>query len=86
MPRDIPVGNGSLLIAFDADYTIRDLYYPHVGKENHAMGNPSRFGVQIQIDNGGAIIAEKATIWDIQSEFEKCCPSGALSVEKKHED
>ncbi|TLD43175.1 MAG: Glucoamylase [Candidatus Jettenia ecosi] len=45
MPRDIPVGNGSLLVTFDADYTIRDLYYPHVGKENHVMGNPSRFGV-----------------------------------------
>jgi oligosaccharide amylase len=45
VPRDIPVGNGSLLVAFDADYTIRDLYYPRVGKENHALGNPSRFGV-----------------------------------------
>ena len=45
MPRDIPVGNGSLLVAFDADYTIRDLYYPHVGKENHVLGNPCRFGV-----------------------------------------
>ncbi len=45
MPRDIPVGNGSLLVVFDADYTIRDFYYPRVGKENHALGNPSRFGV-----------------------------------------
>lgn len=45
MPRDIPVGNGSLLIAFDADYTIRDLYYPRVGKENQTLGYPSRFGV-----------------------------------------
>jgi len=45
VPRDIPVGNGSLLVVFDADYTIRDLYYPRVGKENHALGNPSRFGV-----------------------------------------
>ena len=45
MPRDIPVGNGSLLVVFDADYTIRDLYYPRVGKENHALGNPCRFGV-----------------------------------------
>ena len=41
MPRDIPVGNGSLLVVFDADYTIRDLYYPRVGKENHALGNPA---------------------------------------------
>ncbi len=48
MPRDIPVSNGSLLVAFDADYTIRDLYYPYIGKENHAMGNPSRFGVWTQ--------------------------------------
>ena len=45
MPRDIPVGNGSLLVAFDSVYTIRDLYYPRVGKENHALGYPSRFGV-----------------------------------------
>ncbi len=45
MPRDVPVGNGSLLVAFDADYAIRDFYFPRVGKENHAQGNPSRFGV-----------------------------------------
>ncbi|MBW7898758.1 Glucoamylase precursor [Candidatus Brocadiaceae bacterium B188] len=45
MPRDIPVGNGSLLIAFDVDYNIRDLYYPRVGKENQTLGYPNRFGV-----------------------------------------
>ncbi len=48
MPRDIPVGNGSLLVAFDADYTIRDLYYPRIGKENQTLGYPSRFGVWTQ--------------------------------------
>ena len=36
MPRDIPVGNGNFLIAFDSDYQIRDVYYPYVGLENHA--------------------------------------------------
>ena len=45
MPRDIPVGNGNLLIAFDADYQIRDLYFPYVGQENHAGWGPCRFGV-----------------------------------------
>lgn len=45
MPRDIPVGNGSLLITFDADYQIRDVYFPHVGQENHAGWGPCRFGV-----------------------------------------
>ncbi len=44
MPRDIPVGNGSLLVTFDKYYRIRDVYYPNIGKENHAQGNPFRFG------------------------------------------
>jgi glucoamylase len=47
MPRDIPVGNGALLVCFDQEYAIRDLYYPHVGQENHAGGRPSRFGVWV---------------------------------------
>ncbi len=45
MPRDIPVGNGSLLINFDKNYYIRDLYFPYVGKENHVMGQECKFGV-----------------------------------------
>ena len=43
--RDIPVGNGSLLVTFDEKYQIRDVYFPHVGQENHTKGFPSRFGV-----------------------------------------
>jgi oligosaccharide amylase len=43
--RDIPVGNGSLLVTFDEKYQIRDVYYPHVGQENHTEGFPFRFGV-----------------------------------------
>jgi glucoamylase len=45
MPRDIPLGNGSLLVCFDSNYRIRDLYFPHVGQENHLSGNYCRFGV-----------------------------------------
>ncbi|MEO0586601.1 MAG: glycoside hydrolase family 15 protein [Planctomycetota bacterium] len=45
MPRDIPVGNGSLLVCFDDQYRLRDLYYPHVGQENHVAGAVCRFGV-----------------------------------------
>ncbi len=44
MPRDLPIGNGKLLVAFDLDGRIRDLYYPHVGQENHAQGYPFRWG------------------------------------------
>jgi oligosaccharide amylase len=44
MPRDLNIGNGSLLVAIDAQYRIADFYFPHVGMENHA-GTPFRFGV-----------------------------------------
>src|SRR5277367_3417208 len=54
MPRDIPVGNGRLLVNFDHQYQIRDLYFPHVGQENHAGAGPCRFGVYTDIpDNSG---------------------------------
>jgi GH15 family glucan-1,4-alpha-glucosidase len=44
MPRDIPVGNGTLLVTFDKDYRVRDVYYPNIGKENHTQGHACRFG------------------------------------------
>jgi glucoamylase len=45
--RDIPVGNGNLLVNFDDKYQIRDIYFPHVGQENHTEGYPSRFGIWV---------------------------------------
>jgi glucoamylase len=45
MPRDIPVGNGDLLITFDDTYRVRDLYYPQVGRHNHTAGHVQHFGV-----------------------------------------
>jgi len=44
MPRELSIGNGSLQVMFDAQYRLRDIYYPYVGKENHA-GHAFRFGV-----------------------------------------
>ncbi len=45
MPRDIPVGNGQMLVCYDQHYQIRDVYFPHVGSENHSGSVPFRFGV-----------------------------------------
>jgi oligosaccharide amylase len=58
MPRDLPLGNGSLLITFDQAYQLRDLYWPHVGLENHTNGAVNRFGVWVNgtfrwIDDSG---------------------------------
>lgn len=44
MPRDLPIGNGSMLVAFDAQYRLSDFYFPRVGMENQA-GAKFRFGV-----------------------------------------
>jgi glucoamylase len=45
MPRDLPVGNGRLLITFDRLYRLRDIYFPNVGRHNHTGGHVQRFGV-----------------------------------------
>jgi GH15 family glucan-1,4-alpha-glucosidase len=47
MPKDIPVSNGSLLVNFDADYCLRDIYFPFIGQENHSKGHPSPFGIWV---------------------------------------
>lgn len=47
MPRDIPVGNGDLLITFDRLYRVRDIFYPQVGRYNHTDGHVQRFGVWV---------------------------------------
>src|SRR5439155_1412826 len=45
--RDLPVGNGALLINFDRNYQLRDIYYPRVGQENHTSGELNRFGIWV---------------------------------------
>ena len=47
MPRDLPLGNGSLLLNFDKDYNLRDIYWPHVGQELHTKGDISHTGVWV---------------------------------------
>lgn len=56
--RDIPVGNGSLLVTFDEFYQIRDIYFPRVGKENHTEGHACKFGVWV--DNQFAWVSDKS--------------------------
>ncbi len=58
MSRDLPIGNGILLVNFDRNYELRDIYYPRVGQENHTSGGPCRFGIWVGgrfawLDDGG---------------------------------
>lgn len=45
MARDIPVANGQILVAYDPEGLVRDLYYPHIGQENHINGACFRIGL-----------------------------------------
>ena len=47
MPRDLPLSNGTLLVAFDLEYRVADVYFPHVGQENHVVGHVFRVGVWV---------------------------------------
>ena len=47
MPRVLCVGNGNLMVDFDNNLNIRDLYFPFVGMENHVGGHFCRLGVWV---------------------------------------
>ncbi len=47
MVRYLPIGNGKLLVSFDRDYRIVDIYYSHDQSENHVVGHPFRYGISI---------------------------------------
>ncbi len=47
MPRPVLVSNGRFAVTLDEEACIRDVYFPYVGLENHAVGHPFRFGVWV---------------------------------------
>ncbi|MBC5806676.1 MAG: glycoside hydrolase family 15 protein [Candidatus Eremiobacter antarcticus] len=47
MPRDVPIGNGSMLVTFDGRYQLRDIYFPYVGAENHNPGDICHTGIWV---------------------------------------
>ncbi|MEM0097653.1 MAG: glycoside hydrolase family 15 protein [Conexivisphaerales archaeon] len=48
MVRYLPIGNNRLLVSFDSDYRIVDMYYAHDQAENHAVGHPFRYGISVE--------------------------------------
>ncbi len=47
MPRHVLLSNGRFAFGIDETAYIRDIYFPYVGLENHAVGHPFRFGVWV---------------------------------------
>jgi len=67
MPRDLPLGNGSMQINFDPRYNLRDIFWPHVGKENHTAGNINHTGVWVSDDGSG----QPAFAWFEDAEWQR---------------
>ena len=68
MARSLVLGNGTLLIALDEYGQLRDLYYPHVGLENHGgSGCVHRIGVFVD----GMMSWFDSGEWNITVGYEK---------------
>jgi len=63
MVRHLPLGNGRLLVGFDAENRLVDFYYSKFQAENHSGGKPFRYG--ISIDNSFRWIDSSViSLWD----------------------
>jgi GH15 family glucan-1,4-alpha-glucosidase len=47
LPREVLVSNGRFAVALDEKARIRDVYFPYIGLENHAVGHQFRFGIWV---------------------------------------
>src|SRR5882757_368236 len=85
MPRDIPVGNGKLLVTFDHRYQIRDVYFPHVGQENHAGAGPLRFGIYSDVpgENRGHLAWTNHSDWQIHQRYLRDTLTTSVSLEHR---
>ncbi len=62
--RSLILGNGSLLVTLDDRGEVRDLYFPHVGLENHA-GGAMRHRIGIYADGSCSWLSED-TRWRVR--------------------
>jgi glucoamylase len=85
MPRDIPVGNGRLLVTFDNKYQIRDVYFPRVGQENHAGAGPCRFGVHTDVpgQNRDQLFWTSNEGWTIHQRYLRDTLTTSVSLENQ---
>ena len=83
MPRDIPVGNGCLLITFDHQYQIRDVFFPHVGQENHAGAGPCRFGVHTDVpgQHRSQLYWTQSPGWNVRQRYLRDALTTSVSLE-----
>ena len=76
MPRDLPLANGRMLVNFDPGYTLRDIYWPHIGERNQTMGHVNHTGVWVD----GAFSWLSAPEWSRDLRYEPDTPVTAVTL------
>jgi GH15 family glucan-1,4-alpha-glucosidase len=61
MPKAYTTGNGNLLVGFDEYARLRDLYFPHVGQENH-VGDDLIHRLAVQVDGETHFISDDFSV------------------------
>lgn len=69
MPRKLVLGNGRMLLNFDAGLNIRDFYYPYVGQWNHIGGHKNSFGFWLESQFAWCDDPD----WEYTTGYEKNC-------------
>jgi GH15 family glucan-1,4-alpha-glucosidase len=62
MPKALTLGNGNMLVCFDKFGQVNDLYFPHIGLENH-IGKDSLHRVGVYVDGNLSWISSHE--WEI---------------------
>lgn len=61
MPKAYTTGNGNLLAGFDEHARLRDLYFPHVGQENH-VGDDLIHRLAVRVDGETHFISDDFSV------------------------
>jgi glucoamylase len=80
MPRDLPLANGRMLVNFDFNYRVRDVYWPHVGERNQTDGHVNHFGVWV--DGAFAWLDDAEWVRDMRYEDDTLVTSVTLRHER----
>ncbi|MFA5272696.1 MAG: glycoside hydrolase family 15 protein [Candidatus Peribacter sp.] len=82
MPRSLVIGNGSVLAAFDDRLQMRDLYFPHVGMEDHTgYGNVHRTGIFVE-GRGFAWFSDPS--WSVEPKYRSDSLVGESRLRNEH--
>ncbi len=61
MPKAYTAGNGNMLVGFDEYARVRDIYYPHVGQENH-VGDDLVHRLAVRVDGETYFLSEDFSV------------------------